>query len=76
MTPTSGTENKWIVSDTDHLGGEPRIQGTRISVSFLLELLSTGMSIKDIVREYPSLSEEAVRGTLSELSESESLVPK
>lgn len=62
---------KWIVSDPEHLGGTPRVRDTRISVALLLELLSSGMTIPEIVREYPSLSEEAIRGTLEELARSD-----
>ena len=61
-------EDRWIVSDKDHLGGKPRVQGTRISVAFLLECLANGMSVAEIVEAYPTLSEDAVRGTLRELA--------
>ena len=65
----------WIVSDADHLGGKPRIRDTRIAVTLLLEWLATGMTIEEIVKEYPSLTKEAVRGTLEELAHSELLAP-
>ena len=61
-------DEKWIVSDKDHLGGKPRVQGTRISVGFLLECLANGMSVAEIVDAYPTLSEDAVRGVLQELA--------
>ena len=48
----------WIVSDSDHLGGKPRVRDTRISVALLLEWLAAGMTIGEIVKEYPSLTEE------------------
>ncbi len=64
---------KWIVADREHLGGAPRIRDTRISISLLLELLSSGMTIPEIVKEYPSLSEEAIRGALEELAHSDLL---
>lgn len=35
------SDEKWIVSDKDHPGGKPRVQGTRIS---LLECLASAMS--------------------------------
>ena len=57
---------KWIVADAEHLGGAPRVRDARISVAFLLELLSCGMTIPEIVKEYPSLSEEAIRGRSEE----------
>lgn len=61
---------KWIVSDPEHLGGAPRVRDTRISIALLLELLSCGMTIPEIVEEYPSLSEETIRGALEELAHS------
>ena len=63
----------WIEADPDHLGGKPRVVGTRISISFLLESLACGMSIKEIVQAYPTLTEEAVRGALAELAQSKYL---
>jgi uncharacterized protein (DUF433 family) len=66
----------WIVSDADHLGGKPRVRDTRIAVALLLEWLAAGMTIAEIVREYPSLTEEAVRGTLEELARSDLLTPR
>jgi uncharacterized protein (DUF433 family) len=65
----------WIVADTDHLGGTPRVRDTRIAVAMLLEWLAAGMTIDEIVKEYPSLTEEAVRGTLEELAHSDLLAP-
>lgn len=62
---------KWIVSDPEHLGGAPRVRDTRISIAQLLELLSCGMTIPEIVEEYPSLSEDSIRGTLEELAHSD-----
>ena len=62
---------KWIVSDPEHLGGKPRIAGTRISIEFLLETLACGMTIPEIVEAYPTLTEEAIKGTLEELAHSE-----
>jgi uncharacterized protein (DUF433 family) len=58
----------WIVSDKDHLGGKPRVRDTRISIAFLLECLASGMSVNEIVDEYPTLTEDAVRGALRELA--------
>ena len=66
----------WIISDPDHLGGKPRVRDTRIAVALLLEWLAAGMTIAEIVREYPSLTEEAVRGTLEELARSDLLTPR
>jgi uncharacterized protein (DUF433 family) len=59
--------NTWIVTDPEHLGGSPRVRGTRISVSLILESLAAGMSVAEIVDAYPSLTDEAVRCVLNEL---------
>ena len=66
---------KWIVADAEHLGGSPRVRGTRISVALILESLAAGMSVADIVDAYPSLTEESVRGALGELAHKKELQP-
>ena len=63
------SDEKWIVSDKDHLGGKPRVQGTRISVAFLLECLANGMSVAEIVDAYPTLTKNAAQGALRELAQ-------
>lgn len=40
--------------------GKPCIRGTRIWVSLVLDLLSTGLTIEEILEEYPHLSREDV----------------
>ncbi|HZV33949.1 MAG TPA: DUF433 domain-containing protein [Verrucomicrobiae bacterium] len=65
----------WIVADPEHLGGSPRIRGTRISVSLILESLAAGMSIPEIIDAYPSLTEESVCGALRELAQQMQLQP-
>lgn len=66
----------WIVSDAEHLGGRPRVRDTRIAVALLLEWLAAGMTIPEIVAEYPSLTDEAIRGTLTELAHSDQLTER
>lgn len=60
--------SRWIVADPEHLGGSPRVRGTRISVALILESLAADMTIAEIVNAYPSLSEKSVRGVLAELA--------
>lgn len=43
------------------LGGKPHIQGTRLSVEFIMELMASGGSIKEIQEGYPQLSIEAIK---------------
>jgi len=45
--------------------GKPCIRGTRIWVSLLLDLLANGMSIEEILEEYPQLTEEDIRAAIA-----------
>ncbi|MBK8043951.1 MAG: DUF433 domain-containing protein [Haliscomenobacter sp.] len=56
---------KYIATNPQVLGGKPMIKGTRISVEFILELVASGASVKDIVAAYPDLPEEAVKEAMS-----------
>lgn len=49
-----------IVVDNKVLAGKPIIKGTRISVEFILEMLSSGMSVGEILKEYPHLKKEDI----------------
>lgn len=42
------------------LGGKPIIAGTRMSVESIMELLASGMEIKEILKEYPFLRKKHV----------------
>ena len=46
-------------------GGRLVVEGTRLSVEHILGLLASGMSNKDIIADYPDLSEESIRAVLS-----------
>jgi uncharacterized protein (DUF433 family) len=45
--------------------GKPCIRGTRIWVSLLLDFLASGMSIEEILVEYPHLTEEDIRAAIA-----------
>ena len=49
-----------ITFNPNILGGKPIIRGTRISVEFILELLSSGMSVDEILKEYKHLKKEDI----------------
>ena len=53
-----------IVATADTLGGKPRIDGTRISVEFILELLAGGASRQDILDGYPHIMAEGLDAAL------------
>ena len=56
--------NERITTNPKVLGGRPAIKGTRLPVSFILELLATGSGEKAILDNYPQLSTEDIRACL------------
>ncbi len=46
------------------LGGKPIIEGTRISVEFILDLLASAVSEENILADYPHLNREDIRACL------------
>ncbi|MBU2446226.1 MAG: DUF433 domain-containing protein [Bacteroidetes bacterium] len=45
--------------------GKPCIKGTRIWVSLILDFMANGMSIQEILQEYPHLTEEDIRACIA-----------
>jgi uncharacterized protein (DUF433 family) len=45
--------------------GKPCIRGTRLWVSLLLDFLASGMSIQEILDEYPQLTEADIRAAIA-----------
>ena len=45
--------------------GKPCIRGTRIWVSLILDFMANGMSVEEILAEYPHLTEEDVRAAFA-----------
>jgi uncharacterized protein (DUF433 family) len=60
---------KRISVDSKVLGGKPVIKGTRISVEFILDLLSNGWSTEKILKNYPQLKKEDVTAALKYATE-------
>ncbi|HEX3642706.1 MAG TPA: DUF433 domain-containing protein [Ktedonobacteraceae bacterium] len=54
-----------IVCTPDVLGGKPRIDGTRISVEFVVELFSLEYTIEDILEGYQHLTREQIFAALA-----------
>jgi uncharacterized protein (DUF433 family) len=53
-----------ISVDPKILVGKPVIQGTRIAVEFILELLSEGWSHAQILENYPQLKQDDIQAAL------------
>jgi uncharacterized protein (DUF433 family) len=46
-------------------GGKPCIRGMRITVSDVLEYMAAGMTVEEILADFPYLREEDIRACLS-----------
>lgn len=53
-----------ISSDPEVCHGQPTIRGSRHTVENLLELLSAGMTIDEVLADYPDLEREDVLAAL------------
>ena len=53
-----------VTAHPDILGGKPIIAGTRISVELILGLLANGVTQREIIKEYPSLTKESIKAAL------------
>jgi len=53
-----------ITANPNILGGKPIIGGTRISVEFILDLLASEVSEKEILEDYPHLTKKDIHACL------------
>ncbi len=63
-------EETLIVSDPKIMVGKPVIKGTRITVEHILEELANGLTIEQILAEYPRLTRQDVQAALRFAAES------
>ena len=58
-------QKKLIISDPKIMMGKPVIAGTRITVEMILEKLSAGETVEQILEAHPRLTNEAIRASLA-----------
>lgn len=58
-------QKKLIVSDPKVMMGKPVIAGTRITVETILEKLSAGETVEQILEAHPRLTREGIRAALA-----------
>jgi uncharacterized protein (DUF433 family) len=54
-----------ITVQPDKLGGKPCVRGLRISVADVLEYLASGMSIENVLSDFPDLTREDILACLA-----------
>lgn len=59
-------EDATVVRKQDTLGGRPLFRGTRVPVETLFEHLADGMSLDEVLDEFPSISREAALAALAQ----------
>jgi uncharacterized protein (DUF433 family) len=59
------TEHPYIVRKSGVCGGSPIIDGTRITVRLIAQLVKTGSSPEDIIASYPHLSLAQIHDAIS-----------
>ena len=62
---------KIITVEPGKRSGKPCIRGMRITVSDVLEYLAAGMSVGEILSDFPELTEEDIRACLAFAAERE-----
>ena len=68
-------EDFLIISDDQFMDGNPIVRGTRITVEQILRGLAQGLSVEQILQEYPQLTPEGVKAALKFAAESVRLDP-
>lgn len=58
------TKLERITFDAHIMGGRACLRGMRVTVALLLNLIANGMSVEEILKEYPYLEEEDIRQAL------------
>ena len=64
--------HKTITTESDKRGGRPCIRGLRISVSDILSYLASGMTIEEILDDFPYLTKEDIYACLNFAADRES----
>jgi uncharacterized protein (DUF433 family) len=67
MTRDELLKRIWI--DPERCFGKPCIRGTRIWVSFILDLLASGSTVDEILADYPELIREDIQACIAYGSE-------
>ncbi len=57
--------DRYIVRDPKIVGGQPVIRGTRVTLRTVLASLAEGATVEQILADFPTLSEDAVRAVVA-----------
>ena len=57
--------HQYILRDPQICGGEPVIKGTRVTIRTILASLAEGATNEEILKDFPTLTEEDVRAVIA-----------
>jgi uncharacterized protein (DUF433 family) len=57
--------DQFIVRDPKICGGEPVLRGTRVTLRTVLASLVEGAKVEEILEDFPSLTEPAIRAVIA-----------
>jgi len=60
---------EYIVVDPEVCHGRACIRGTRVMVSVILDNVAAGISTDEILKSYPSVTEEAIQASIAYAAE-------
>jgi len=55
----------FIIRDSEVCGGEPVFRGTRVTLRTVLASLADGDSVEQIVKSFPTITEQQVRAAIA-----------
>jgi uncharacterized protein (DUF433 family) len=64
-TPIERTEHPHVVKSADTLGGEPRVEGTRIPVRQIAAMFAAGSTVEELMQSYPPLTPAQIHDAIS-----------
>jgi uncharacterized protein (DUF433 family) len=56
---------QYILRDPQICGGEPVVKGTRVTIRTILASLAEGATIEEILKDFPTLTEDDVRAVIA-----------
>lgn len=63
----------YITINSEIRSGKPCVLGTRITISDILNYLASGMTVKEIVSDFPELSSESISAVLNFVAHRETI---
>lgn len=59
----------YITVEPDKMGGQPCIRGMRFTVYDVLDYLASGMTVEEILKDFPYLTKEDIQAALAYIAD-------